>query len=168
MDALKQYLLPYIISNVLFVLCLVAASKRPMWARIFLAIVFLWASYTNFRFAFSNPEVYLEYASLTPLPYYRDFINGYFSQHIRLFVSVAAAGEFFIFIGLVLNKGWVKMACAGGIIFGLAISPLGVGSAFPATVLMAMAFGVLLKKSPHNYIWHLRQYNSLQHHSLID
>jgi hypothetical protein len=168
MDALKQYLLPYIVSNLLFLLCLIAAFKRPIWARIFLAIVFLWASYINFRTAFLNPEVYLEYAVLTPLPAYREFINGFFSQHIGSLVSAAATGEFLIFGGLLLNNGWVRLACVGGIIFGLAISPLGVGSAFPATVLMAMSFWVLLKKDGHTYIWNWRQYRPLNHNSLIE
>jgi len=168
MDALKQYFLPYIISNLLFLLCLIVAVKRTIWARIFLAIVFLWASYTNFTTAISNPEIYLEYGGLTPLPLYREFINGFFALHIKFLVSTVAVGEFFVFVGLILNNGWVKSACIGGIIFGLAISPLGVGSAFPATVLMAMAFWVLFRKGPHSYIWNLRQYTSLAHHALID
>lgn len=168
MESLKQYLLPYIISNTLFLFCLVAAVKRPIWARIFLAIVFLWASYTNFKTALYTPKVYLEYAQLTTLPVYREFINGFFSQHIKLIVSLAAAGEFFIFIGLMLNNGWVKMACVGGILFGVAISPLGVGSAFPATVLMAIAFGILLKKPMHSYIWKYDQYKAPHYDSLIE
>jgi hypothetical protein len=168
MESLKQYLLPYIISNALFLLCLIAVEKRTIWARIFLAMVFLWASYTNFTTAFSNPDIYLEYGELTPLPLYREFINGFFAQHIKSLVSVAAAGEFLIFVGLILNKGWVKSACIGGIIFGLAISPLGVGSAFPATVLMALSFWVLFRKGPHSYIWKLHQYRSLSQHTLID
>jgi hypothetical protein len=168
MDSLKQYLVPYIISNALFLFCFIAAVKRTIWARIFLAIVFLWASYTNFTSAFSNPDIYLEYGELTPLPLYREFIYGFFAHHIKTLVSLAAAGEFFIFVGLILNNGWVKLACIGGFIFGLAISPLGVGSAFPATVLMAMSFWVLFRKDPHLYIWNLRQYRSLSHHTLID
>ena len=168
MESLKQYLVPYIISNTFFLLCLIAALKRPMWARIFLAIVFLWASYTNFRTALLTPEVYLEYARFTPLPFYREFINGFFSYHIKACVLIAAAGEFFIFIGLLLERGWVKIACMGGIIFGLAISPLGVGSAFPATLLMSVSFWVLFKKNQHDYIWHWRQYDPISHNSLIE
>jgi hypothetical protein len=168
MDALKQYLVPYIISNILFVLCLIAAVKKPMWARIFLATVFLWAAYTNFKTALSSPEVYLDYEKFTPVPFYREFINGIFSQHIKPFVFLIAMGEFFICIGLLLKNGLVKMSCLGGILFGLAISPLGIGSAFPATVLMALAFGILLKKERHDYIWKWRQYEQFHHNSLIE
>lgn len=41
MEALKQWLIPYIISNIVFGLTIVGAYKKPMWARIFLAGFFL-------------------------------------------------------------------------------------------------------------------------------
>lgn len=158
MEVLKPYLIPYIISNLLFLLCLVAAIKKPIWSRLFLAMVFLWAAGMNFWTAKATPEVYLEYSGLTFLRFYREFINGYFSQHIKPFVFLVAMGEFGIFIGLLLNKGWVKLACFGGMVFGLAIAPLGIGSAFPATVTMALALGVLSRKKSHDFIWKWRQY----------
>jgi hypothetical protein len=37
--------------------------------------------------------------------------------------------------------------------------PLGVGSGFPSTVCMAIAFFILFKKQDHDFIWKLRQYN---------
>lgn len=132
-----------------------------MWARVFLAILFLWAAYINSRSAFISPEIYLDYARLTPVPFYREFILGYFSIHIIQMVLLVAIGEFFIFLGLLLNNGWVKAACIGGIIFGLAITPLGVGSAFPATLSMAIAFLILLKKYEHDFIWNWGQYKNL-------
>src|SRR6266511_3228644 len=52
----------------------------------------------------------------------------------------------------------VKLACIGGIIFCLAIAPLGVGSAFPATVSMAIAFYILLIRYEHDFIWKWKQY----------
>jgi hypothetical protein len=67
-------------------------------------------------------------------------------MHVMQVVLLVAVGEFFIFLGLLLNNVWVKVACIGGIIFGLAITPLGVVSAFPSTLFMAIAFLILLKK----------------------
>ena len=67
-----------------------------------------------------------------------------------------------IALGLILNKIWVKLACIGGILFGLAIAPLGVGFGFPATVFMAIAFFILLKKQDHDFIWKLKQYHAPQ------
>jgi hypothetical protein len=160
MDALKQNLIPYIISNIIFLLTIVAALKKPMWARIFLAGLFLWASYINSKSVIISPEIYLDYARLTPVPFYSEFINGYFSRHITECILFVAAGEFLIFLGLLLHNRWVKLACIGGIIFGLAIAPLGVGSAFPATVLMAIAFLILYKNYVHGYIWKKGQYKA--------
>jgi len=158
MEALKEWFIPYIISNIVFGLTIIGAIKKPMWTRIFLAAFFLWASYFNSTSAIRTPEIYLTYAKLDALPVYRDFINGFFSRYITPFVFTIAVGQFMIFIGLFLNNKQTKLACIGGIIFGLAIAPLGVGSAFPATVSMAIAFYILLKKYNHDFIWKLRQY----------
>jgi hypothetical protein len=162
MNGLKEYLVPYIISNMLFLLCMMAAIKKPIWARLFLAVVFLWAACVNTRTALLHPEVYLEYARLTPVPFYRAFINGYFSQHIRPIIFFIATGEFLIFVGLLLANRFVKMACWGGILFGLAISPLSVGSAFPATLLMALSFWILYNnKNRHTIILNWCQYDQV-------
>jgi len=158
MNELKNYLLPYIISNVLSALCIAGAIRKPIWTRIFLAAFFLWASYINSSSAIKSPEIYLDYGRLSDVPVYKNFIYGFFSGHIRQFIIPVAVGQFFIFAGLVLNKIWTKLACMGGIVFGLAIAPLGVGSAFPATVLMAIAFFILLTKYKHDFIWKWRQY----------
>ncbi len=158
MEDLRQYFAPYLISNILFGISIWAALKRPIAARIFLAAFLIWASVVNSSTAIRKPEVYLEYAQLSFLPFYRDFINGFFSHHIRAFVLAVAGGQFLIFAGLCLNKQWTSLACLGGIIFGLAIVPLGVGSAFPATLLMAISFFILFQRPDHDFIWKLHQY----------
>lgn len=158
MDTLKEYLLPYVISNIVFGACIFGALVRPMWTRIFLALFFLWAFGINSTLALRSPSTYLEYARLTFVPFYRDFIYGFFSRHITPFILSIAIGQLAIAIGLVLNKVWVKAACTGGIIFGLAIAPLCIGSAFPATVSTAIAFGILIKRYDHDFIWRWKQY----------
>jgi hypothetical protein len=67
-------------------------------------------------------------------------------------------GQLLIGVGLMLNNAWTKLACIGGILFGLAIAPLGVGSAFPSTVSMAVGFYILARKYQHDYIWKWNQY----------
>lgn len=160
MEALKEWLIPYIISNIVFILSIVAALRKPMWTRIFFAGFFLWAAYFNSTTAIQSPEIYLTYATLNALPVYSRFINGFFSGHITVIVFSIAVGQFLIALGLILNKIWVRLACISGIIFGLAIAPLGVGSGFPATVCMAIAFFILLKKQEHDFIWKLKQYST--------
>ena len=133
--------------------------KKAYVGKKFFAGFFLWAAYFNSTTAIQSPQIYLTYASLNALPAYSRFINGFFSEHITVFVFAIAVGQFLIALGLILNKTWVRFACIGGIIFGLAIAPLGVGSGFPSTVCMAIAFFILFKKQDHDFIWKLRQYN---------
>jgi hypothetical protein len=168
MELLKQWLIPYIISNIVFGLTIVGAIKKPIWTRIFLAGFFLWASYFNSTSSIKSSQIYLDYAELGALPIYSKFIKGFFSHYITPFVFTIAVGQFLIFLGLLLNKVWVKLACIGGIIFGLAIAPLGVGSAFPSTVCMAIAFYILLKRYTHDYIWQWRQYQPKPKYAKID
>ena len=161
MEALKEWLVPYLISNLVFGLTIWAALKRPMWCRIFLAGFFLWASYFNSTSAIRSPEIYLTYGRLDALPIYRVFIYGFFSRYITQIVISIAFGQLLIFLGLLFNKMWVRLACIAGIIFGLSIAPLGVGSAFPATISMAIAFFILLRKYDHDFIWKWNQYHPL-------
>lgn len=162
MEAIKEWWVAYAISNVIGVALVWAAVKKPMWCRIFLAAFFLWASCFNFTTAITNPAIYLTYAKLNALPLYREFINGFFSKHITIIVCLIAVGQFKIFLGLVLNKIWVRLGIIGGIIFGFAIAPLGIGSGFPATVSMAIAFFVLLANYKHDFIWKINQYRRVK------
>ena len=160
MEALKEWLIPYTLSNIVFLLSIVGALKRPMWTRIFFAGFFLWAAYFNSTTAIQSPKTYLTYATLNALPAYSKFINGFFSAHITVIVLSIAILQFLIALGLILNRTRVRLACFGGIIFGLAIAPLGVGSGFPSTVCMAIAFFILSKKQNHDFVWKLKQYQT--------
>ena len=71
-----------------------------MWARIFFAGFFLWAAYFNSTTAIQSPQIYLTYASLNALPAYSRFINGFFSEHITVFVFAIAVGQFLIALGV--------------------------------------------------------------------
>ena len=145
MEALKEWLIPYIISNIVFGISIYSAFKKTMIARIFLAGFFMWASYFNMGSAINQPELYLNYAWLDALPLYSRFINGFLMQHITAIVTAIAVGQFCICFGLILNKDWTKLSCAGGIIFGLAI-----------------AFYILTTKYKHDFIWKWHQYRSAQ------
>lgn len=162
MEAIREYLVAYTLSNLVFGFSIYLAMKKPIRARFFLAAFFLWAAFINFSTAVKSPEIYLEYGRFAFLPIYSEFIYGYFSLNIPMFIIPIALGQFLIFLGLILHGIWVQTACIGGILFGLAIAPLGVGSAFPATVLMSLAFYFLWKIENHDFIWHLKQYSYQQ------
>ncbi|HUF48452.1 MAG TPA: hypothetical protein VMM93_11600 [Vicinamibacterales bacterium] len=103
-------------------------------------LIFLWASVVNTQTALDEPRVYLEYAALTPSSRYRDFITGWFSQHITAMVVSIAAGQFAIAVLLALPRRWRLAGVIGAVTFLLAIAPLGVGSGFP----FPLTFGAVI------------------------
>jgi hypothetical protein len=148
----QTYLIAYIISNVVALVLLYCASAWPRVGRLLFLLLFAWASWTNWTTALRTPEVYLDYAGLTFLDLYKETIQGWFSEHIVLSVGIIATCQALIAIAMAL-KGWVfKAGAAGAILFLVAIAPLGVGAAFPATLIMALGMGVLMSKS-HAFLW---------------
>jgi len=148
-----QYLVAYLISNAIAIVLLLLAWKQPRMARASFSVLFIWACYTNWHVALTKPNDYLFYANLTFSGTYRSFILGWFSDHILLMVGFIATCQGLIAVSLLL-KNWIyQVGIAGAIIFLLAIVPLGVGSGFPCTLILAAALYVLSRKSPE-YLWH--------------
>jgi hypothetical protein len=149
----QTYLLLYIISNVVATLLLWSAWKQPRIARLLFFLLFAWASWTNWATALHNPHFYIEYADLSFLNAYRQFIRGWFSGHIKEAVGFIATCQALIAISMLL-KGWVlKIGNIGAIIFLLAIAPLGVGSAFPFSLIASSALYFILRNRSNNYLW---------------
>jgi len=147
------YLFLYLASNAIALFLLWASWKRKRLARLLLFLVFAWASWTNWNEALTAPQFYLDYADLTFMDVYKNFINGWFSSNILLCVGFIATCQALIAVAMLL-KGWVyKTACAGAIIFLIAIAPLGVGAAFPCTVIMAIGIILLLTEKKITYVW---------------
>lgn len=112
--------------------------------RLLFFALFAWAAQVNLRTALTAPAVYLDYAPLAALDVYRRFIEGFFAAHVTAIVSAIAVGQATI-AALLLFRGRARAAgLAGAIVFLLAIVPLGTGSGFPATLIMAMAATSLL------------------------
>lgn len=144
MKGIHEYLTPYIISQVVSIIFLIVALKKTRLARWMFSALFLWASCTNTYLGLTNPDSYLGNANLA-LPFYRDFINGWFSQWNHIIVPVIAGGQLLIAVGMLL-KGWlVRWACIGAIIFLLSIAPLMVGSAFPFSITVSIAAWLIIK-----------------------
>ena len=149
----STYLMLYIISNVAALLILWLSWKMQRMARLLLCIIFAWASWTNWNEAIVAPQFYLDYGNLAFSGSYRHFINGWFSTHITLAVGFIATCQALIAFSILL-KGWIfKTSVVGAIVFLLAIAPLGVGSAFPCTVILAISFWMLIRKKKVDYLW---------------
>lgn len=147
-----DYLVMYLVSNIVGLLILWAAFKKPKIARFVFFLLFAWASWINYTLAHTNPEAYLEYATMSA-KWYGDFINGWFKENITLMVTAIAIGQGLISVGMLLRGLFVKLACIGTIIFLLAIAPLGVGAAFPFSITVGLAAFVILRKDNLDYIW---------------
>ena len=149
----QTYLLMYIISNVVALLILSTAWKQPRIARLLFFLLFIWASWTNWKTALYNPQFYIEYADLSFLTIYRQFIRGWFSEHVTEMVGFIATCQALIAVSMLL-KGWMlKTGAIGAIIFLLGIAPLGVGSAFPFSITASLALYLILKDGTNDYLW---------------
>ena len=139
MDQLKEYWPQYLISNSIALVVLFLAWKKPTAARLSFGVIFLAAGIVNTLVAITNPADYLNYGKFAVLQIYRDFIDSWFADHTRQIVLSIAAGQLFIALGMFMDGRFRKPALGGIVIFGLAIAPLGIGSAFPCSVLLAIA-----------------------------
>jgi hypothetical protein len=119
-------------SNIVAVFILVASVKWPNTARLLLSLLFIWAAFINTYNALLHPQVYLDYAKLTPFKLYRNIIEGPFSKNITGYVIAIAGCQ--LAIGLFTgHRGLLmQLASRGAIVFLVAIAPFGIGSAFPA------------------------------------
>lgn len=137
---------PYIISNLISMLIIVITIIRPVFGRMILSLIFISAAIINTVIVLANPEVYRIYASLAALPAYEDFINGSFSDYTVAYILIIAVGQLLIGLGLAWKGIYETIALTGAIIFLLAIAPLGAGSSFPCTLLLAIAAAILLRE----------------------
>ena len=143
---LEEYLFPWIISNAVSLVLLFVCYKWNKIGRYLFSFIFLAASIVNTFEAIHNPSTYVDAYGKLAFFFYEDFIYGIFSHHTTVIVLSIAAGQLLISIFLFLGKKFLKYGVLGGIVFLLAITPLGLGSAFPATLLMAAALAVLFVK----------------------
>jgi hypothetical protein len=153
------YVMMLIISNTVAILQLIAAWKWPRAARLSFFLLFAWASWMNWTTSQQTPRAYLDYAELTWSSWYAEFINGWFANHIQLAVGFIAVSQGLIAIAM-LMKGWIfGIGAIGGILFLLAILPLGVGSGFPCSGIMAIAIMVLWKKHNNRFLWENKEHS---------
>ena len=127
----------------------------PSVGRFLLVLLFLWASYINAETAITNPQDYLNYSSLVWFDLYRDFIDGYFSRNITLIIVLIAFFQLIIAILFATKGKPVKWSGWAIIAFLLAVAPLGVGSGFPSTLIMALAVFIIIRKPVDRSLWEM-------------
>src|ERR687886_4764 len=135
-----DYVVPYIGSNMFSILLSIVAALSPQVCRWVFVVMFLGAGIFNAFIAIRQPSMYVDvYGPLAVLELYSSFIYGLFSQYTTAIVLAIAAGQLVVGTLLLTRFG---VGALGGIIFLVAIAPLGIGSAFPATLIMAAALFV--------------------------
>jgi hypothetical protein len=98
----------------------------------------------NLNAVLRSPQIYV--AAYGPLAFaYQKFIYGPFVANPSWFVVPIAVGQLAIGISL-LTRLWIKAGLCGAMLFLLAITPLGVGSAFPCTLILIVGLVILYRK----------------------
>lgn len=136
----------YTITNLFAIASALLAMRLPTIARVFFGSMFICAAVANSYIATSNPAAYLSFGELTPSGLYRFIILGPFAEHVQLYILIIAGCQSFIGILICYRGPLMSAAMIAAIVFLVAIAPLGVGSAFPSTLIMAIAFLILLWK----------------------
>lgn len=134
-------------SNVGGAILALTAWKWPRVSRYLYAALLGWACWFNISMANSAPETYTDYAYFAIAGFIVDFILGWFAQHATLVVTCIGVGQGLIALGMLFGGRWQRYAAVGAIIFFVAVLPLGIGSAFPATLLMAIGAFLLYKNA---------------------
>lgn len=148
MDALSEIMIPFVVSNVLALLLVWVCFRRWNAGRWLMGMIFLGACAFNTYTVINEPAAYMMYEQYAFLDWYQHFISGYFSRHILRIVLLIATGQFLVGLFLVVSEKLVRLGALGAIIFFLAIAPLGLGSGFPASLLLAFAAWLLYRKAP--------------------
>ena len=140
-------------SNIVAIIMLWCSWKKPAIGRVLFFLLFLWASWVNSNTAVKNPEVYLEYGKFALLPFYKDFIFGFFSKHITSLVLSVAVCQFLISMSMLLKGIIFRLGTIGGMIFLISIAPLGKGSGFPCSLILAFGLYLLYQKGATEWLW---------------
>ena len=138
----QEYWVPYTITHVITFLLIFICYKWTKIGKVAWGIIFILAGIFNIYTGISNPQAYVAYGSHA-IDLYQEFIYGLFSAYTSLIVSLIASGQILIGIFLFMKKPLFLLGILGGIIFLVAISPLGIGSAFPSTLLMSISLILL-------------------------
>lgn len=136
--------IPYIFSNALAVCALWLSLRKPGASKGLLGILFVSAAVFNTYTAFSNPSAYLAFAETALLPFYQQFIRTFFADNTVIIIALISAGQLYIGLSMMYEDLRFKVGCIGGILFGIAIAPLGVGSALPCSIVLSLSFLTLL------------------------
>ena len=142
---LPDYWFPYVITNIISILLIIICFKWSKIGKVAWGIIFILAGIFNVFTVIKDPQAYLGYRDHA-VDFYKFFIDGVFNSFTIFIVSLIGAGQILVGIFLLRKGKLFLLGILGGIIFLVAIAPLGIGSAFPSTLLMAISLVLLHKR----------------------
>lgn len=115
-----------------------AAFRQPRLGRAAFAWLFGVAALVNAATALTAPELYLYYADVAVVGWFRERSLQLFMQHAQVTMLAVALLQAAMTGGIVVGGRPARAACWAMTAFLLAVAPLGVGSGFPSTVILAL------------------------------
>lgn len=134
----------YLSCNGLAIFMIRISKTRPPLARIMLLLLFLFAAGFNAYTALTAPLNYQDFAD-SAMPLFKRFILGAFIPIITPMVLTIAVCQLLIALAMTTRGQLFQAGCWAGIIFLIAIAPLGLYAAFPMPLLLAWAMLRLLR-----------------------
>ena len=139
----------WIVSNAFALMLIALAWKLPKVCRAIFGFVFAAAALFNAMTVLTNAQAYVEgFGPQALFPFYENFIYGPFARHTAPFVLAIAAGQLALGLLMFARGTAFRLGLAGGMLFFLAIAPLGQGSALPMPLLGIAALWVLWHRTP--------------------
>ncbi|MGN7821318.1 hypothetical protein ACTJJB_14400 [Chitinophaga sp. 22536] len=136
----------YFIANGTSLVILAFAIFRPVVAQLLLSLLFIGAGVFNGAMAIIHPELFMAYGAMTPFATYEQFIYGAFSHNVTAIVVAISLCQLAMGAFISYKKPLLQIGLGAAIIFLLAITPLGAGSAFPSTLILVAAATTVLYK----------------------
>jgi hypothetical protein len=139
-------LLPLFLANALSVAFFILALYWPDRARRIAGGGFVVASLVNATLAVFNPQIYVRVFGPYAVGIYKDVIYGLLAKATTRLVLALAVWQLIVAAIILINSTeYVRLGCVAMAIFFLGVSPLGVGSAFPSTLILAAGMLVLVR-----------------------
>jgi hypothetical protein len=143
-----EVIIPVIVGNFVALVFLLVAARVASLARYLIGVGFISTGAFNLYYALHAPMLYVTgYGPLAIWPY-DQFIYGSFARHTAAFVIAIAVGQCVAGTLVFLPGRWPRLGYAGAIVFLLAITGLGWGSAFPANLIMAAGVSLVYRANP--------------------
>jgi hypothetical protein len=145
---MEPHILPQVVAaNVLAVVFFIVALYRPNAARVIAGAGFILAALVNCAVALRAPLFFAN--ALEPLAWggYRDFMHSVFAMApAKILLALALWQAMVGCVFLIRQSPFIRLASVAAFGFFLLLIPLGAGSGFPSTLILAGAMVVLFTR----------------------